>query len=317
MKLSAALVVVIALAAGPAEGATPAQGVQLFEAGKLGEARKIFEPAAKADAQAAYYLGRIELASQQAGKAIEWLEKATELAPKNADYLYWLGRAYGQAALTANFLSQGTYAVKARQAWEKAVTLDPAHLDARANLLQFYLIAPGLLGGGEDKAQAQVAEIVKHDAVRGHLARATFASHKKDDASAERELKAAVSAAPGDVRSRIALGFFYQRREQWNEAFETLEAGLKANPKGSDLLFFIGRTAALSGQRLSRAEECLKSYLAKPQGPESPSRAAAHLRLGMVYEKKGDKPKAKAQYQQAVRLDPTNKEAKAALAKLG
>jgi tetratricopeptide (TPR) repeat protein len=107
VKLYAALVVVIALAAGPAEGATPAQGAQLFEAGKLGEARKIFEPAAKTDAQAAYYLGRIELASQQAGKAIEWLEKATELAPKNADYLYWLGRAYGQAALTANLLSQG------------------------------------------------------------------------------------------------------------------------------------------------------------------------------------------------------------------
>ena len=219
--------------------------------------------------------------------------------------------------MTANLFSQGSYAVKTRQAWEKAVTLDPAHLDARMSLLQFYLIAPGILGGGVEKAEEQAAEIVKRDAVRGHLARATLASHKKDDPAAERELKAAVAMAPGDVRTRIALGFFYQRREQWNEAFETLEAGLKANPKAADLLFFIGRTAALSGQRLNRAEECLKSYLAKPSGPESPSHAAAHLRLGMVYEKKGDKPKAKVQYQQALKLDPSNKEAKAALAKLG
>jgi tetratricopeptide (TPR) repeat protein len=313
----AALAALVWLGTGGAEGATLAQGVQLFTAGKLGAARKVFEPAAGTNAQAAYYMGRIELASRQTDKAIERLEKAVELAPKNAEYLVWLGRAYGQAAMSSNILRQASLAGKTREAWEKAVSLDPANLDARESLLQLYLLAPAFMGGGHDKAEAQAAEIAKRDAVRGHLAAATLASHKKDDATAERELAAAVSLAPADARARIAQGFFYQRRERWNESFEALEAGLEANPKATDLLFFIGRAAALSGQRLNRAEECLKAYLSKPPGPESPSHAAAHFRLGMVYEKKGDKPRAKAQYQQAVKLDPSNKEAKEALAKLG
>ena len=82
-------------------------------------------------------------------------------------------------------------------------------------------------------------------------------------------------------------------------------------------LFQIGKTGALSGQRLERAEEALAEYLKATPGREDPPLAAAHWRLGMVYEKKSDRERAKSEYQSALRLDPKYKPAQDALKKLG
>jgi hypothetical protein len=36
---------------------------------------------------------------------------------------------------------------------ETAASLDPNYVEARMGLIEFYLLAPGILGGGKDKAQ--------------------------------------------------------------------------------------------------------------------------------------------------------------------
>ncbi len=69
-------------------------------------------------------------------------------------------------------MSKMSMAPKLRDAFEKTVQLDPNNLDARESLLQFYLQAPSVVGGGKDKAQAQAREIAKRDPARGHLAQA-------------------------------------------------------------------------------------------------------------------------------------------------
>ncbi|HKI05021.1 MAG TPA: tetratricopeptide repeat protein [Thermoanaerobaculia bacterium] len=313
----AALLLAPVLAAAAADALAP--GIQLYDGRRYEEARKFFEPwAAKnpKDAEAAFYLGRTLLGLRKSEPAAEWLEKATALAPRRSDYFLWLGRAYGQAALEANVLRQPGLAKKTRAAWEKAVALDPANLDARDSLITFYLEAPGIMGGSVDKAKEQAAEIRKRDAVRGRLALVNIAFDQKDMATAERELKAAIQEAPADSRPRVSLSLFYQSQEKWGAAFDTLENLLKADPDNYDALYQIGRAAALSGQRPDRGEECLKRYLGHPPGPQSAPLANAHFRLGQVYEKKGSKPQARAEYQAALKLDPSLKEAKAALAKL-
>jgi tetratricopeptide (TPR) repeat protein len=317
--LAVVLLALVPLVAGAASGPL-APGIQHYEGRRYEEARKFFEPyAAKnpKDADAAFYLGRTLFALRQTERAVEWLEKAAALAPNRSDVQVWLGRAYGQAALEANVLRQAGLAKKTRLAWEKAVVLDANNLEARDFLIQFYLNAPGFMGGGVDKARAEAAEIKKRDAIRGHQAFATIALHQKDPATAERELKAAIQTAPANPRPRLLLGMFYQDQQKWDAAFETLEALLKANPDNWDALYQIGRAGALSGKRLDRAEECLKRYFGHTPDPEQAPLANAHFRLGQVYEKKGNKAQARAEYQTALKLDPNLKDAKEALAKLG
>jgi hypothetical protein len=57
-----------------------------------------------------------------------------------------------------------------RDELERAVELDPNHLDARWGLVQYYALAPGYLGGSEEKARQEAEEISKRDAALGKRA---------------------------------------------------------------------------------------------------------------------------------------------------
>ncbi len=81
-------------------------------------------------------------------------------------------------------------------------------------------------------------------------------------------------------------------------------------------LYQIGRTGALSGQNLDRAEAYYKLYLQNERGSNNPSLASTHWRLGMVYEHKGEKELAREEYLSALKFDPELEQAKKALKKL-
>jgi tetratricopeptide (TPR) repeat protein len=321
-RLAVAAVLALAPAiAGVAWGAGEAlsPGIQAFNTHRYEEARALLEPYARKnpkDAEAAFYLGKTWLLLQKPDPAAEWLEKAAALAPGRSDYFDWLGRAYGQQALEASVFAKPGLAKKTKAAWEKAVALDPNNLDARSDLMAYDLQAPGFLGGGVDLARQQAAEIQKRDAVRGAVAFASIAITQKDPAAAEKGLKEAIQKSPAEPQLRLTLGAVYQSQQSWDAAFDTFEVLAKADPPNWDALYQIGKTAALSGQRLDRAEECLKRYLGHPPGPESAPLANAQFRLGQVHQKKGNKAAARAAYQEALRLDPRLEDARKALAAL-
>jgi tetratricopeptide (TPR) repeat protein len=315
-------VLVLSLALpGAASAAALGPGVQLFESRRFEEARTFFEAAAARDPRdpaAAYYAGRSLFALRRYEPAMGWLEKAVGLAPKNSEYHLWLGRACGQAALEASVLRAPGLAKKTKAAWEKAVALDGGNLDARLDLMHYYLNAPGFMGGSEKKAREQADAIRKRSAVRGHVAWAIVHATKKNPAAAESELAAAIRMGPSDPRPRFLLGTFQESAGRWAEAFETYEAILKIEPDHWDSLYQIGKIGAETGQRLDRAEECLKRYLGHtPAGYPHAPLSNAHYRLGMVYEKKGNKALARTHYRKAVELDPKLEEARKALGKLG
>jgi len=319
--LLAAIALSTAAAAAPPAPAGPiAPAVQAFEARRYEEARKLLAPYAAAhpkDAEAAFYLGRALLGLRKNDEAVEWLEKATELQPRKSDYFLHLARAYGRAAQEASMLRKPGLAKSAKGAWLKAVELDPENLDAREDLVDYYLIAPGFMGGDVDKAREQANEIGKRDAVRGALERAKIAMNQKDNAAAEQIVKDALAKHPNEPRLQMSLGLFYQSQQRWDAAFELYEGMLAANPNAWSALYQIGRTAALSGKRLDRGVETLKRYLGHPPDEGSPPLANAHYRLGMVYEKQGNKAAARGEYHAALKLDPKLDDARDALKKLG
>lgn len=97
-------------------------------------------------------------------KATEYLGEAVIAAPKNSDYMDWLGRTYKLRAETSNPLSAVVLARRAKEKFERAVQLNPKNAEALSDLFEYYLQAPLVylqaplvLGGRYEKADA-VAE---------------------------------------------------------------------------------------------------------------------------------------------------------------
>jgi tetratricopeptide (TPR) repeat protein len=294
-------------------------GVRLFEAGKYKEAKTVFEPAFKAntrDAAAAFYLGRIALEERKHERAADYFETATKLDPRSTTYFLWLGRAYGREAQQANVLRQPGLAKRTKSAWERAIELDPDNLDARSDLIQYYVQAPGFLGGSTAKAIEQAEAIRERNALRGYLELGALYERDKKFADAEKAYLAASKEKSDRHVGTYRLGLFYQNTGAFDKAFDLFEAMIVANPTESGALFQIGKTGAMSGQRLDRAAEALEAYLTTTPGRNDPTLAAAHWRLGMVHERRQDRQRAKAEYETAVRLDPTLKPATESLKKL-
>jgi tetratricopeptide (TPR) repeat protein len=294
-------------------------GVRLFDAGKYREAKGVFEPALKTnarDAAAAFYLGRIAFEELRTDRAVDYFETAAKLDPKNATYYLWLGRAYGREAQDANVLRQPGLAKKTKAAWERAIELDPENLDARSDLIQYYVQAPGFLVGSTPKAFEQAEEIRKRNALRGSLELGALYEREKKPSDAEKAYLEAAKEKSDRHVGEYRLGLFYQNTGAFDKAFEVFESLIAAYPSEFGALFQIGKTGALSGQRLERAAEALEAYLQTTPGRNDPSLAAAHWRLGMVHERRRDRQRARAEYQTALRLDPTFKPATESLKRL-
>ena len=314
-RLIIALILALPLPLAAQDGASLRQGAALFEGRRYEEARVAFESAARSDpddAQAAYYLGRIALVDGNGEAGVRWLERAVKRNDSRAEYHYWLGRAYSREALRAGKFKQMQLAGHIREEFETAVRLNPDYVDARFALLQYYLVAPGIFGGSTDKAARQAAEIARRNPFLGQVAAGAVAEKRKDVAGAEREYRTAVTAYPDSVFGSYALVGLYERTKQWDKAFDVLDA-LAGKPDAEAVDYYVGRVAAVSGERLDRGAQALTSYLKRQPGDGAPSLASAHYRLGMIYERQGKRELARAEYERTLAMDPGQKEAEEAL----
>lgn len=268
------------------------------------------------EARAAFLQGKKALEQNDASKAVSLLEKAVSLDPRSSEYYDWLGKAYGTQAERASILKQPFLAKKTKSAWEKAIALDPDNIGAREDIIQYYLLAPGFLGGNKEKAKQQAAEVKRRNPYRGALVAAQVCAQVKDHGCAESELKWVINTYPDSSLGYTSLSAYYASEKQFDRAFAVIDARLKARPTDPVALYSLGRTVSISGQNLERGDEALRAYIAAP--PENgPSVANAHYRLGIIAEKRGDKEFARREYQAAIQINPYYKEAKKALAALG
>src|SRR5262249_36966662 len=153
----------------------------------------------------------------------------------------------------------------------RAVELDPNNLDARTGLIEFYMLAPGIMGGDEKKALQQAAEIKRRDAMRGHQAFAYIYGRQKKPDLARKEYVDAVKENPNSPKSHYWLGIsFLTADKNYKAAAEEFEMAVKLDPTYMPGWFQIGHMAALSGANLQRGEEALQKYLAHTPNPDEP-----------------------------------------------
>lgn len=210
-----------------------------------------------------------------ARQAVEFFDKAAEAEPANASYRLWLGRAWGRRAERANPISALTYAAKARANFEKAVQMNPRDREAVGDLFEYYLNAPGFLGGGLDKAAALADQIGKRDPVEGHWAHARVAEKRKEFGSAESQLRRAVELAPHQVGRVIDLAKFLSRRGRFEESERSFAEAQRIAPDSPKVLYARADTYIHSGRNIDRARELLKQYITSKLTPDDPPRNEA------------------------------------------
>jgi len=215
-------------------------------------------------------------------KAAEALEKAVAAEPANAGHALWLGRAYGRRAETSNPFAAPAQASRARQYFEKSVQLDPMNLDAQSDLFEYYLEAPGFLGGGLDKAQATAAQIARISPAEGEGAEARLAEKRHDPSTAEAHLRRAIELAPRPAGKLIDLARFLAKQGRFQEAERTFEGAGKISPNSPRLLFARADTYIKAHRNLEVARELLKRYMSAEVSPEDPPKWEAAKLLHQV-----------------------------------
>src|SRR3954467_14372450 len=127
------------------------------------------------DAEAYHLLNRAYFVIEKWDQAIKAGEKAVALSPNSSDYHMWLGRAYGSKAEHSGWIGGMSNAKKSRAEFEKSVELNSMNAEARTDLAEFYMEAPGMLGDGKDKALAQAEAMAAYDAASAHWVKGRLA----------------------------------------------------------------------------------------------------------------------------------------------
>jgi tetratricopeptide (TPR) repeat protein len=252
--------------------------------------------------------GRAALDRGDVDQSIVQLEKAVATNPNNADAHYYLGVAYGRKAVTGGMFGAMTQAGKAKAEWLRAVELNPNHVDARLRLIEFYVMAPSMAGGGEDKALEQAAEAKKRDALDGHRAYARIYTMQKKYDLAVKEMVEAVRQQPKSAKAHYLLGNAYLNQKEWKGSLHEYEFALSLDAAYMPAYFRIGQNAAQSESNYTRGEEAARRYLGYKPADNEPSLAGAWYWLGMIQEKQGKKAEARQSYTNAQKLAPDSKE---------
>jgi len=244
-------------------------------------------------------------------------------------------------------MEQIVLARKVKEHLDHAITLDPKNWHARAGMVQFYLLAPSIIGGDLQKAQAMADQAVKDDPAHGWMTQALIAQHAKDNAQVEKDYLNALKADPRSYVAMVALGTFYLQDavKKYDRAEKYARAAIKPDPGraggysvlaaqmvytgkvGSELdallaqaekadsddwtpYYSAARTLILVGKDFDRAERYLRKYLSQEAEGNAPKHAHAHWRLGQIYQSSGKKEQAIAEFETCLRAEPNFEPAK-------
>jgi tetratricopeptide (TPR) repeat protein len=292
-----------------------AQVNSALQDGQAGRALALLKslPWPAADSAEAHNLHcRVMFSVQNYDAARSECEQAVRLDPQNSDYHLWLGRALGEVADRANFLSAYSLAKRARAEFERAVDLDPRNAAALADLGEFYSEAPAIVGGGMGKAAAVAAKLDRVDPARAHELRSGIARQNGDLASAEREMKDAIKLSPHPAFQWMRLASFYRKYKRWQDMENAVQNGYAAAQRdpAAGVALFNGASVLMQANRNSDlAIKMLHAYLASPRGTEEAPKFVAREWLARLMAQTGDQEGARREQAEAMAMAPQYKPA--------
>ncbi len=317
----------VLLAAGTAVAATNLKqdagldaGRRAYEASDYAKAVEVLQTEAAQDPRngdVQLLLAKSFLELQEHDLAIKSAEKAVSLDSQNSIYHEWLGKAYGEKANHASWFSAISLAKKTRKEFETAVQLDGRNFSARQALIEFDCSAPGLVGGGEEKALPQIKQLAEMDAAEGHYAAGNCRRQKKDFAAADAEFSKALESNAKSAELIYDIGDYAAKRSQPERLLAVADAGERVAPSDPRGSFCRGVALVLKKENPEEAERLLREYAKKaPMRMGYPRVAVTHVWMGRLFENQKKVEEATKEYETALKMDAKNKMAQEALKRL-
>lgn len=211
--------------------------------------------------------------------AVNLLEQAVEAHPKDANAHLWLGRAYGRRAERANWFSALGLAKKTVASFERAVELDGKNREALEALLDYYISAPGIVGGGADKAEPIADRIANLSAAAGERAWAAILKKRENYDEAEKRIEKAIALEPENVGHVLSLASFKAQRG-WYEASDDLyRKAFAMAPESPEVWFSRAKELVRAERRPDEARELLEKYIATELKPSAEPKSEARKLL--------------------------------------
>ncbi len=169
------------------------------------------------------YLGDIAGQNKSWENAIYYYNKLKQLKPTEANYHYKYGGVMGMKAKESNKFKALGMITEIKSSFEKAISLNPKHIEARAALVEFYLQLPGIVGGSEKKALLYANEIAQISAVDGYLSKGHIAEYFGRFKEAEIQYKKAIEISKSKNAYRILANLYKNKMGQPEKAKSILE----------------------------------------------------------------------------------------------
>ena len=313
-RFSVAILVCLAAAAQAAQ----TEAEKLIEAGHWKRARTLVEARIKEapdDPLANFLLSQIRNAFGDHESPLLLAEKAVALDGRTAKFHRQVAECLGVMAQHANVVQQVLLARRFRKEIDAALALDARDAQALRDLMEFYLLAPEIIGGDKRKASETAGRLRSIDAVEGELALARLASYRKQAGEAEAHLRRAAEAEPPSYKARVALAQFYlsatlpnldgaakaaasavaldgtrvegysilaeahAARWEWNELDASLETASREVPDDLTPYYRAAERLLSTGRDAARAWRYLRIYLAQLTEGNEPTAAEARAKL--------------------------------------
>lgn len=242
---------------------------------------------------------RVRYTLEQWNAAADQCQRAVNQDGQNSNYHMWLGRALGEKANHASFMSAYSLGKQVRTEFEAAARLNPHNAEALADLGEFYYSAPGVVGGGSDKAARVASQLDKIDGARAHELHARIAEQRKDYGTAEREFKQAIAVSGHPAFQWMSLASFYRRRGRLADMDSTVQSGVSAaaRDKRAGVALYDGASILIrTKHEPALAAKMLQDYLSGPVKTEEAPAFVAHIRLARLKEQLGDSAAAKREW---------------------
>lgn len=169
-----------------------------------------------------FHLARIQHRAGDYDEALETIEDLLESHPEHDDAHYLAGLIHLSLVNEVNIFRKVGVAKRALAAWQQAVDINPAHIDARYAVFAFYANAPGIAGGDVEEAERLSRELEKQNAGYGAMATGVLASQSEDFEAAEAAFREAARLLDR-AGPHFVLAQHYAGREQWKQVLEELD----------------------------------------------------------------------------------------------
>jgi tetratricopeptide (TPR) repeat protein len=193
------------------------KGEKLFREEKFEQAQVLLEHVLvtqPSNLKALEYLGDIAGRNKSWDKALGYYKKLKQLKPTEANYYYKYGGVLGMKAKESSKFQALGMIGEIKESFEKAITLNPKHIEARWALVMIYIQLPGIVGGSETKAIKYSNELLKLSPVDGYLSKGQIEEYFKRYSLAEQQYKKAIAAGSTKVGGQMLANLYKNKMKK-------------------------------------------------------------------------------------------------------